>query len=470
MINLTVNNNNNNNTMINLAVNIFRKTGSETGTVIYANAWLFKNGVNTDSINNIMIDETIAEKLELYSANLKQNPNHYTFEFIKSELESIAKHISKVDKLKKDATRLKSVAFAFKAIDHNYWISNKLMYGDIEIPETIVEVMLNAQNEKEFLAIHRFYLKCMSNPNPESVKDLFAFIQKSKLIITASGNFVTFRRVATVQQPISEDLYIAISYAYSRCMFSGGDVKNTFCVIKDDRIVYDENSTTSIYDLHNSITSLEGKYTDNHSRKYDYRIGKNYKEKNYDSDHNNLCSRGLHSGSFDYIETMKLGDQIVYCIVNPMHVVAVADNATKVRSSELYLAGTIKEEEWFDFKAQLNSGVVDFDIVDEEFEKDYVGKTIEYNSVDTSINNFDLFSESELALQYSDEEEDEDDSWDEEYDDNEDEEFCNWGDDEEEAEDDEQDVIEEAKSEVEKAYEKYLKSMEFYRTKLNFKN
>ena len=203
--------------------------------------------------------------------------------------------------------------------------------------------------------------------------------------------------------------------------------------------------------MHNSIVTSEARFTDNHSKKFDYRIGKNYREKNYDSNHYNLCSKGLHSGSFDYIESMRLGDQIVYCIVNPMNVVAVADNATKVRSSELFIAGAIEESNWLDFKGKLENGVINFDNVDEQFEKNYEGLTIEYNSVDsTKPRERHILSEDEL--------EEEKDDYDYELDDEED-----YDQDEEDLRDELMDSIKES----EEILKTYAEKVERFKRMLN---
>lgn len=426
-------------------VNITTTIGSSVGSVSRLNAWLFVNNQKVAERNNVVINEEQAALVNEYKIRLDADNNAYTTAQIIEMLNTISEYKSQSTNLKEAQAKLVNVANKFKVLDNNYSVNIGLTYKGIAIPQPLAEVMMNAKTEKELLAVHRFHLKCLSNTNTESVKDLFNFIQKSKLIITPSGNFVTFRRIKVVQRPVSVSLFEQISKEYNKVLFAGKDVtKETYSIVQDN--LFTTHGGKSIKEIHDSIMSLEGRYTDNHSRTYDYRIGKNYVEKNFDANHNNLCSRGLHSGSFDYIESMILGEQIVYCIVNPTKVVAVADNATKVRSSELYLAGVV--DNWVEFKEMINSGTVNFDFEDETFENDYEGRTIEYNQVPLSSQGNCIFSEDELeeGYDYDDEDDYEEDA----------EDYC------EEAEQEEY----LAELELEKANEARERKIQYYRDKL----
>ena len=384
--------------MKNFIVNITKQTGASVGTTLRLNAWLFVNNVKVAERNNVLVNEEQAALVNEYKKSLEENANAYTVEHIIEMLNTISEYKSPSVSIKETQAKLVDVANKFKSLDSNYSVNIGLTYKGITIPQPLAEVMMNAKTEEKLLAVHRFNLKCQDIINSASVKDLFNFIQKSKLIITPYGNFVTFRRVKVVQRPVSVALFERISKEYNKVLFAGKDVTKVNYSIANDVLIQD-NTGKSIKEIHDSIMSLEGRYTDNHSRTYDYRVGKNYVEKNFDADHNNLCSRGLHSGSFDYIENNYLGEQIVYCIVNPTKVVAVADNATKVRSSELYIAGIV--DNWDEFKEMINAGTVNFDFEDEEFENDYEGRTIEYNQVpDSSPKGNCIYSEDEWEDAY----------------------------------------------------------------------
>lgn len=386
---------------------------TSNGSELRLNAWFFVNDEKIAERNNVLINEEQQARVEEYKTRLKADSNAYTPLQVKEMLDGICSFKSAYETVKIERKELEAIANRLQKLDSNYAVNIGLTYKGIAIPQPIAEVMIASKTDKEFLAVHRFHLKCLSNPNAESVKDLFNFIQKSKLIITPSGNFVTFRRIKIVQAPISISLFEQISKEYNKVLFAGKDVTKEQYVLFENTLLPaldDDDASRSIKEIHDSITSLEGRYTDNHSRKFDYRIGKNYVEMNYDQNHLNTCSRGLHSGSFDYIESMHLGEQIVYCIVNPMKVVAVSDAATKVRSSELYFAGLVND--WDSFKANLNSGVIDFDSVDEEFEKEYEGRTIKYNLVTQPDKPKPILSEEELEDTY-DYDEDYDDEFEE---------------------------------------------------------
>lgn len=402
--------------MITLSINATTVTGSEKGTITRVSAWLYKKGELKRFINNVQTTKEVVFNLQNISKELNESQDSHS-------LKSIIKLFDEISCFKKETTNVKQTALKFKLIDKNYSLKSCITYKDVIVPEEVVDLMQNAKTNNECLSIHRFYLKCLSNPNPNHVKDLFNFIKKSKLIITPSGNFVTFRRIKVVQEPVSKVLFAKISNIFNESMFDKTVNKDAKYATEADCIYLSENGKT-IREIHNSILSLEGKYTDNHTRTYDYKVGVNYRELVYDTNHMNLCSKGLHSGSFDYIDGNILGEQIVYCIVNPMKVVAVADNATKVRSSELYIAGLIAEKDWEDFKSNLLNSTIDFDFEDDSFENNYEGLTIEYNTIVGKQNH--LLSEKDLFNSFNnidseEEDYDYDDEDEEEYDEEEDE-------------------------------------------------
>lgn len=364
-----------------LIVNFAVKNEKGLESNYFANAFYFSNNQLVKTINNVSVNEEQKARLYEIAANPKK------FDVVK-ELNSITQYVSPLLAIKEKLSEQKKIVEQFQKIDSNYALSVGMTYKGMSVPEPIVEVMFNSKTEKEMLAIHRFHLKCLSNPNPESVKDLFEFINKSKLIITPSGNFVTFRRIVCLQKPTSITLYTKINDTFNQLFLHGKSVDAKEYTVVDGKLHFDTKNqdAKSIREIRDSIASLEGKFTDNHSKKFDFRIGKTYVERNYDANHLHTCSRGLHSGSFDYVQSNSwLGEQMVYCIVNPTKVVAVSDSASKVRSSELYFAGLI-DEDFETFKSKLENGVVNFDYEDSAFENDYTGNVIEYNSVSKNHN------------------------------------------------------------------------------------
>lgn len=204
-------------------------------------------------------------------------------------------------------------------------------FESVAMPQLLVDRFIDfIQLKRDVEPLVNFWMLCLLNPNKIARYKLFAYLSKHRLIITPSGYFVTYRMV-----------------------------KET------------------------STSKEDGIYVDAHTGKFQHIIGKVSRmyRKDCDEDGNADCSRGLHSGSPDFIG-IKLGDgynkgevkvksqgggygtgydhpsettqkfdhshgnQAVICIVNPMHVVSIPNSDTrKMRSSEIFIAKLTTPEE-----------------------------------------------------------------------------------------------------------------------------
>jgi hypothetical protein len=77
----------------------------------------------------------------------------------------------------------------------------------ISTPELLIREIMKAQTEnntERLSALLNFWKLCALNPDPRARFDLFRFIDKHKLTVTPSGNFLTYRRVHTKKVNNSE--------------------------------------------------------------------------------------------------------------------------------------------------------------------------------------------------------------------------------------------------------------------------
>ena len=224
------------------------------------------------------------------------------------------------------------------------------LYGfpTVNMPELLVERFV------DFLALGRtieplinFWMNCLLNPNPVARYKLFNYLNRHRLIVTPSGYFVTYRMVK--ETPTSKE---------------------------------------------------DGIYVDAHTGQFQHIVGKVSKmdRSACDEDGKNDCSKGLHSGSPDFIGiklgegydkgeiktksqgggygtgygarqevvTQKFdnsfGNQAVICIVSPEHVVSVPDSDTrKLRSCELYIAKLTTPEEVIAHLTEFDYSIFDSD-------------------------------------------------------------------------------------------------------------
>lgn len=221
-------------------------------------------------------------------------------------------------------------------------------YPSVKMPELLVDRFVDyVILKRDAQPLINFWMWCLLNPNKIARYKLFAYLSKHRLLLTPSGYIVTYRMV--------------------------------------------KETTTSKED---------GVYVDAHTGQFQHTIGKVSKMKRSacDEDGKNDCSRGLHTGSPDFIgislgdgynqrviKTKKqgggygtgygyrdevveqkfnntFGNQAVICLVNPMHVVSVPNSDTrKMRSCELYIAKTTTPEEVLSHLTEVDYLVFDND-------------------------------------------------------------------------------------------------------------
>lgn len=235
------------------------------------------------------------------------------------------------------------------------------------IPKLLVKRFTEVLESKgkdsiEFQSLKKFWLKCVLNPSARSAEDLYEFLENHNMKIDKHGNFYTYRRVVTLSKENS-GLVDFISNAYNKVkavwkkspvnfeVYSRlGDFK--LVDLSKGNIPTEDNpywkSLGNLKDLYLNLPNLEeNRYTDDHTRSYDYRVGQIHSmPRNEGSDDNSIsCGKGFHQASKAY-NYSGFGDQDILCIVNPMSVLAVPQGEVgKLRVSDWFFAMTLEEGE-----------------------------------------------------------------------------------------------------------------------------
>lgn len=210
---------------------------------------------------------------------------HPLFERIRTALRSGAEDA--LNTLLDEAKRIKQYS------DGVFWVKDGVvMIGDRTLPDALSKRLMtfvDSNISDGTTALVNFWSNLVQNPNPESVKDLYAFLEHRGIPITQDGHFMAYKRV-------------------------------------------------------------DSNFKDFHTGKLDYGIGKSVsmRREDCDSDRNSHCSRGLHVAAYGYARDFYSGGQgnLIECKVNPRDVVAVPLDASgeKMRVCELYVLAKAEGE------------------------------------------------------------------------------------------------------------------------------
>lgn len=215
------------------------------------------------------------------------------------------------------------------------------------------QIVKNHQvSSDEFKALKNFWYWLCLNPFPDVIDNLYEFLRKGDFKITKDGMFLAYRRVCKVSE--NTELVEFISNSYVKIKSWKKSPKN-FCVLDEDgtyslgKITSEDDgraiSLGNLAELYENIDQMEeNRYTDNHTKTFDIRIGKVVNIPRSECTHSNQdCGTGgLHFANkgFNYYT---FGDTGILMLVNPMNVVGTGD--VKGRTSEYLPLCTLPEEE-----------------------------------------------------------------------------------------------------------------------------
>lgn len=217
--------------------------------------------------------------------------------------------------------------------------------------------------EKSLASLVRFWEKCCLCPNAQSAEDLYGFLDRHKFKIDEHGNFYTYRRVIRLDNNASKadkDLVDFVSNVYNKVkavwkkkpvnfdVYKNGkefkliDLKKVTGEIKAEKVGNLEELYT------NSLRSMPGnRFTDNHTKKEDYRVGEiiSMPRNQGDDSNKSSCSKGYHvaSKAYDY---SSFGNTPILAIVNPIDVLSVpVGEIGKMRVCRWFFAMTLDPKE-----------------------------------------------------------------------------------------------------------------------------
>lgn len=286
------------------------------------------------------------EELQLVKANIHSVVEHEDFEAIEDDI------------------FLKGVKLPIPPI---------VLASFIELVEKLNAPFVTNKTElaEKFEALKMFWRWTALNPIESSRNDLYTFIKKNDISITANGLLPLYRRVVTVGNS-NKELVKFISEEYARIKRNKKAPKNYNVLFneKEGYLLSTNNTAAGLIllggrELKGNLETLyldlpnmtENIYTDGRTRKMVIKIGEIYKESEdkIDLDNTKECSRGLHVGSRDF-GFHGFGDTGVMALVNPMKVrsVPLADSY-KMRVSEMFIVGVMPLEE---YSKDIDDGVL----------------------------------------------------------------------------------------------------------------
>ena len=259
--------------------------------------------------------------------------------------------------------------------------------SNLSLPEDLALAIWNAEHADnlELLATYlNFWTLASMNLNPAARENLFWFLNRYGMSISASGLFVTYRNVKLHKEGsagcnFTPDTVKFITDAFTNVRFKQKKSPKNYtvgliagehvCTTSENRIgemeaVYGE--LQALYDgLADETTGPV--YTDGYTGKFRIKIGEpvTMARSLCDNNQNNTCSRGLHVAGKSWLQSNYFGDTGLRCLVNPADVVAVPpqDSYGKMRVCAYYPIGIVGYDE--------NRRIVDEDIED-GFEDNFI--------------------------------------------------------------------------------------------------
>lgn len=231
-----------------------------------------------------------------------------------------------------------------------------------ELPDLLIKTFEDySKNDFPVKAIENFWGLLMHNPDPQIRKDLFNYISTYNLVITEYGYFLAYKAVTYKESNEREnDLskFVQDKHNTVKNKWSTNPARYTVYESRDNEFMITKSDTFKKWDLKekgvNELGNLKNlfenkteisieneiKYTDKHTKQMDIQIGEVCKmpRTKCDNDPTRGCSYGLHVGATNYVNSFSNSeDQILMCLINPAHVVAIPTSDTsKIRVSEYY--------------------------------------------------------------------------------------------------------------------------------------
>lgn len=223
---------------------------------------------------------------------------------------------------------------------------------NVSIPKVLADKFLVADGE-EFERLIKFWGWLSLNPNPRTRENLYGWVEKNGIQLTNGGLMILYRRVVRIK-PDQSDLGKFVKETYEK--LKKWKKSTNQIVYQDDegdfyvsQIDYGDYSFGNLHNIYHSLNQPTGTFTDAHTGKERYEIGKESRmprDKGDESD--SQCSKGYHAGSQDF-SFSGFGDTPVAIVVNPMDVLNSVENHYKMRFTRFTPVAVLnKDAEWID--------------------------------------------------------------------------------------------------------------------------
>lgn len=367
---------------------------------------IIKNGLSDlfYCYNNIEIpksSEFTLNEVILLLADLNNDVDENTYNdihsFVLSHIKeneinsSINKTMDEIDELKQKINNADidikiNIATIFNHI--NTYLPNKYYIGDnniylnktnVVLPTILLRYFSGSTDINYLNSLHNFWVNCLNKDNYSNIEDLFVFIDNNGLTISPNGCLFLFRRVVNKSNVNNVSLFKFVMEQWKELTLKGKNTNDYYIGFSKNEGMYfiskskDDETINTIEDLFRELisNSKSNNFTDNHTKTFNYKIGQTYIVDNVDNNPDNTCSYGLHLGSIKYVKgNAWLGETIVGCLVNPRDIIAVADNAEKIRCRKMHICCIINENELDNFDFKLFN--YDFEAYKKEDNQEYV--------------------------------------------------------------------------------------------------
>lgn len=228
-----------------------------------------------------------------------------------------------------------------------------------------------AELNEEYNSLKMFTLKVLLNPIEESRQDALDYVKQFQIKMTNTGNLIMYRRIVSLGNT-NKDLIEFVSSSYVKVKSWKKSPKNYevfddngFILIQKDKKHDINNHKGNLEELYLNLANLEeNRYTDNHTKTYDIRIGATYKinEEDIDINRSGSCGGSLHVADGKIFSYSSFGNTPVCCIVNPMHIYKMdSGHSGKIGVKQMFIAAITTQDEEGNYVDIDNQNLVEFD-------------------------------------------------------------------------------------------------------------
>lgn len=231
-----------------------------------------------------------------------------------------------------------------------------------------------AELNEEYNSLKMFTLKVLLNPIEESRQDALDYVKQFQIKMTNTGNLIMYRRIVALGNT-NKDLIEFVSSSYVKVKSWKKSPKNywiwscddgSFQLVKENlKSTGIESNLGNLSDLYLNLADLEeNRYTDNHTKTYDIRIGATYKinEEDIDINRSGSCGGSLHVADGKIFSYSSFGNTPVCCIVNPMHIYKMdSGHSGKIGVKQMFIAAITTQDEEGNYIDIDNQNLVEFD-------------------------------------------------------------------------------------------------------------